>query len=138
MTATIEQITPGYLLQTLKLSGHKEASFTYWLTCTQHLWAGMVDDELVCAWGLVPPTLLSNEALLWLHTTPAVDAHKFVFVRRSQMAVDEMLKLYPKIVGVTMYDAERSRRWIEWLGGTYGKREGKVMPFTIEGARRHG
>lgn len=132
MNARIEQITPAYLMQTLKLSGQEAGSMGYWLTCTQHLWAGIADDELVCAWGLVPPTLLSDTALLWLYDTPAVEQHKFTFIRRSQLAVEEMLKLYPRITGVTLYDADRSRKWIEWLGGTYGKREGKIMPFTIE------
>lgn len=136
MTVRIAQITPAELMAELGPVAESPTMY-YWLTSTQHLWAGLVDEKLACAWGLVPPTLLSDSALLWLYTTPLVDDHKFLLVRHSQMAVQEMLKLYPTITGVTLHDAERSRAWIEWLGGTYGKREGKFMPFTIKEAK-HG
>ena len=29
-------------------------------------YAGFVDDDFICCWGLVPPTFLSNEAYLWM------------------------------------------------------------------------
>jgi hypothetical protein len=134
MNVRVDSIAGADLMAALPLGEAERSNFHYWLTCTQHLWAGFVDDQLACAWGLVPPTLLSDSALLWLHTTPLVNDHRFVFVRRSQLAVAEMLRLYPIITGVTLANAEGSRKWIEWLGGTYGKCEGKVMPFMIKAA----
>src|SRR5260221_12953676 len=63
--------------------------------CTTTVWAGYVDEELVCIWGLVPPTLLSEMAYLWLHTTEGVKDHEFVFVGRSQRAIQKGVKIDP-------------------------------------------
>lgn len=98
-----------------------------------HLWVGRINDKVVCAWGLVPPTLLADEAYLWLYSTPAVADHKFLFVRYSQRVIEEMLKLYPTIVGVTAIGAGDSIRWLKWLGAKFGEPVGKYIPFRIIG-----
>lgn len=102
-----------------------------------HLWIGEINDKIACAWGLVPPSLLSDEAYLWLYSTSAVDEHKFIFVRYSQRLIEEMLKIYPTIVGVTDAKASDSIRWLKWLGAKFGEPIGKYLPFTII-ARIHG
>src|SRR2546422_670823 len=48
------------------------------------LWIGLIDEVPVCAWGLVPPSLISDRAYLWLYVTDAVEANKFIFIRWSQ------------------------------------------------------
>lgn len=102
-----------------------------------HLWIGEINDKIACAWGLVPPSLLSDEAYLWLFSTSAVDEHKFIFVRYSQRLIEEMLRIYPTIVGVTDAKAVDSIRWLKWLGAKFGPPQGKYLPFTII-ARIHG
>jgi hypothetical protein len=32
-------------------------------------WAGLVDEEVACVWGLIPPSILGDKAYLWLITT---------------------------------------------------------------------
>ncbi len=100
--------------------------------CTTTVWAGYVDEELVCIWGLVPPTLLSEMAYLWLHTTEGVKDHEFIFVRRSQRAIQEVLKMYPLIVGHCEVGSPRSVRWLKWLGAVFAQPEGKMIPFMIK------
>lgn len=102
------------------------------LSFATHLWIGRVEGKLVCAWGLVPPSLLADEAYLWLFSTSAVEDHKFLFVRYSQRVIEEMLKIYPKIVGVTAIDAIDSIRWLKWLGAQFGDPQGKYLPFVIK------
>ena len=97
-----------------------------------HLWIGQVDGRMVCAWGLVPPSLIAEEAYLWLFATPAVAEHKFLFVRHSQRVMEEMLKIYPRIVGVTDIKAHDSIRWLKWLGAKFGDYRGTHIPFVIE------
>lgn len=102
------------------------------LSLTNDLWVGMCDDELLAAWGLIPPTLLSNRAYLWLYTTPHVGDHTFVFVRQSQRALENMLHLYPIIEGHTRATAEDSIRWLKWLGAKYGEPQSNgLIPFEI-------
>jgi hypothetical protein len=94
-------------------------------------WAGFVDDEIACLWGLVPPTLLSNKAYLWLVVNELVDAHKFAFVRHSQREMERMLRMYPIITGHCDKRHSRSMQWLKWLGARFDPEIGPVAPFTI-------
>lgn len=97
---------------------------------------GLVDGELACVWGLIPPTLLSSNAYLWLHTTELVEDHKFLFVRHSQRYVEEMLRHFPKIVGDCLIGNSSARRWLEWLGAEFYPPVGGRWPFVIRA--KHG
>ena len=99
---------------------------------TTTVWAGYIDGDLVCIWGLVPPTLISDIAYLWMHATEKVGDHEFIFVRKSQMVVKGLLKHYPRIVGQCEVGASRSIRWLKWLGAKFGEPEGKFVPFIIK------
>ena len=94
-------------------------------------WIGKEDDEVLCYMGLIPPTLLSNQAYLWLRTTEAMHQHVFVFVRYSQRVTSEMLTEFPTIVGHCEVSATKSIRWLRWLGADFGTPEGRLVPFTI-------
>lgn len=99
-----------------------------------HTWLCTVDDRPVAAWGLVPPTILSDRAYLWLYSTPAVEDHKFLFIRRSQIVMEEMQRLYPTIYGVCEIGNDRAIRWIRWLGTEFGI-PGSIpgmIPFVIQ------
>lgn len=105
-------------------------------SCTSfasHLWIGYIRSRPVCAWGLVPPTLLADRAYLWLYAAPAVDEDKFIFVRNSQRVLEEIRALYPTIHGVTRVADPRAIRWIKWLGGKYGEPVNGFVPFMIGG-----
>lgn len=92
---------------------------------------GYIDDRLVCCWGLIPTTFLSNQAYLWLFTTPEVQAHRFLFVRHSQRQIEIMLESYEIITGHCKITAEESIRWIKWLGGVFGEYQNDRVPFMI-------
>lgn len=109
--------------------------------CTSHAshtWVCTIDEHPVAAWGLVPPTFMADRAYLWLYSTSAVDNHKFAFVRRSQIVMDEMKKLYPHIYGVCKLDDYRAHRWLRWLGARFGEPNSMpgFIPFSIE--TKHG
>lgn len=99
------------------------------------LWVGTVDGEFVCVWGLAPPSMLSQRAYLWLHVTPALRGHEFIFIRRSQIAVQEMLQLYPEIVGHVERDNAKAKRWLRWLGAKITPARGRLDLFNIKAAR---
>lgn len=101
------------------------------LRVSAYLWEGKVDGKIACIWGLVPPTILSDTAYLWLYTTSVVDEHKFTFVRHSQRVLEVMLKEFSTIVGHCHVDASRSIQWLKWLGAEFGHPNGKLIPFTI-------
>ncbi len=98
---------------------------------TVPMYAGYFDNEFAAVWGVIPPTLSSNQAYIWVYTTEAIIGHEFLFVRYSQRMVEELLKSYERIVGVTLVGEDRSIRWLKWLGAEYGEPDGKVLPFVI-------
>jgi hypothetical protein len=95
------------------------------------LWRGEVDGQLACIWGLIPGSLLSDHAYIWLYTTELVQEHQFIFVRYSQLMIKEMLKEYEFITGNTVAGEDRSIRWLKWLGAEFGMPKGKLIPFVI-------
>lgn len=99
------------------------------------VWIGYQDDKVLGAWGLAPPSFCASEAYLWLYTTPALTEHVFTFVRHSQKAVAEMLQTYPRIHGHCVIGADKSIRWLRWLGAKFGPPQGKLRPFVIEAPR---
>lgn len=96
------------------------------------VWVGREDEKVLGFWGLIPPTLLSDRAYLWLMTTPHMREHVFVFVRYSQRVVQEMLAEYPLIVGHCTAGQDKSFRWLRWLGAQFGEPIGQLVPFEIK------
>lgn len=93
---------------------------------------GMLDDKVACMWGLIPPTLMSDRAYLWLLTTDIVAEHKFLFVRYSQRYVEQMLEIYPCLYGEVLVTNLPARKWLKWLGAEFGAESKGVMPFVIK------
>lgn len=102
-----------------------------WWVVSEKIWAGMVDGEIACLWGLAPPSFLADNAYLWLLTTDLVENHKFLFVRHSQRWMEQVRKTYPLITGHTEASNLSAIAWIRWLGGEYGPPLGGYRPFEI-------
>ena len=101
------------------------------MTNSTMLWIGCVDDDPLCIYGLTAPTFLSDRAYLWLWTTSHFDQHVFTFIRHSQRVVEDMLRHYPTIIGHGQVGADRSLRWLRWLGAEFGPQQGQLLPFII-------
>lgn len=138
MTTSISPLTKDQMTELIlvmeetKLSDNEVKIFNRFIEASTKVYSGVVDEKILCLWGLIPPTLLSDQAYLWLYTTPAAEEHQFVLVRRGQIEVKKMLEEYPKIVGHCEVGAARSIRWLKWLGATFGEPEGKLVPFVIK------
>ena len=98
---------------------------------SSQLWLGCDGDKVLACWGLIPPTLMSDRAYLWLYTTTHLVGHTFVLVRHSQRMVREMLTDYSLIVGHAKTGADKSIRWLKWLGAEFEEPQGPVTPFKI-------
>lgn len=137
MTATIERVTGPELYSLISqeildsISEEGREIMARSLHNSSMVWVGFDGDKLLGFWGLISPTLISQRAYLWLYTTPALQSHEFIFIRHSQRAVAEMLKEYPIIIGHGMVGADKSLRWLEWLGAKFGAPEGQLLPFEI-------
>jgi hypothetical protein len=105
------------------------------LLMSSYIWAGHIDNKLACIWGVIPPTLMSEQAYLWLYTTDVIKEHQFTLVRHSQLVIDEILKEYSSLVGHVIMGHDKSMRWLKWLGAKFGEPQGTGIPFRIT---RHG
>lgn len=94
-------------------------------------WSGYVGKKLICCWGLIPPSLLSNQAYLWMHSTEAVREHQFLLVRHSQKIIEQALLRYEIIVGHCQCEAKDSIRWLKWLGAEFSPVDGSFRAFEI-------
>lgn len=103
---------------------------------SNEVFAGIIDGETVCIWGLVAPTLLSDQAYMWLLVTEGVKDNQFVFVRQSQLVIKQLLQRYPILTGNCLVGETRSIRWLKWLGADFEYVGNKVLSFTIR--RKHG
>ena len=114
-----------------KLFKEDRENFEQCLLLSSDLWAGLVDGKIICIWGLIPPSLLSDNAHLWLYTLEAFAGFEFIFVRHSQRVIEEMLHHYPIITGHTNAALPKAIRWLEWLGAKYEPEHNGRLAFTI-------
>lgn len=121
-------IYPGHLSM---LSVIEQETMKRALMNSSRIWLGHEDFKIIALWGLIPPTLMSEIAYLWLFTTKEFTEYTFTFVRQSQRVVAAMLEEYPTIVGHGVVGHDRSLRWLRWLGAEFGEPQGKFLPFTI-------
>ena len=137
MTAVISKATGAALIGLLSpeivgtLDDNVQMIMADALSQSTRVWVGMDDGKIAAFWGIMLPTLISDRAYLWLYTTPALDNHKFVFVRQSQVWIKETLKEFPLIVGHALAGEDKSIRWLKWLGAKFLHPEGRLIPFEI-------
>lgn len=138
MTTRIDSVdTPQAraILQSISFSRVEQETMDFCLNMSVYIWAGYVDEQLACIWGVIPPSLMSTQAYLWLYTTDVIKEHQFLLVRHSQRVIEELLKDYSSIVGHVVIGSDKPFRWLKWLGAEFGQPQGLGVPFRIS---RHG
>lgn len=98
---------------------------------------GWYDDNPACIWGLIPPTVLSDRAYLWLVTSNIVFEHKFLFIRYSQRYVEEMLSVYSLLYGEVAVKNKAAKKWLGWLKAEFGEPSKGFYPFVIRRSNGH-
>lgn len=123
------------IVKAMDLDETNQKAMDFSLLMSTIIWAGYIDGKLACLWGVIPPSLMSNQAYLWLQTTNVIEEHQFILVRHSQLVIKEILEEYPSIVGHAIIGSSKSIRWLKWLGAKFGPPMGTAVPFRIT---RHG
>lgn len=134
-TVNSKRLSKHLLDANVSLTEREARIIDHWQKLSDTTWIGYIDDKLLCAWGITQPSILSKEIYLWLHTTDVVDTNQFIFIRRSQIFVQDLLKEYEAITGHVNVHAASSKKWLKWLGARFGAVRGNLMEFRIE---RHG
>lgn len=88
------------------------------------LLAGYYAGELMCVMGLVPSSLLSDRAYLWMISTDAVGDHKVVFGRAAKKFIAIALMTYGVIVGHCTN--AKSKAWLTRLGAEFNQQSFEI------------
>jgi hypothetical protein len=89
------------------------------ITRSTAIWLGLADGVEACAIGVIPLTIFSEKAYLWMIHTRLCEAHPLRFVRWSKRVLDEVLAAYPNLYGLCHPDNLSGRAWLEWLGARF-------------------
>jgi hypothetical protein len=116
----------------VKLNETEMKTFGFFLQNSLVIWCGSRDGQPVNMWGIIPPTLLSDEAYLWHYLLASAGDHTFVLARYSRLALERVMERYPKLVGHCRQGDEDAQRWVRWLGGKFGFPGDGLIPFTIQ------
>ncbi len=110
-------------------------ALTGYMTMSDKCYVGVIDDLIVCVWGVMRQSLLSDRGYLWLITTEAAEEHKFLLIRYSQRIIENLLKRYRVLTGECAISDSRARKWMRFLGAEFSQPEGKTIPFQITGVK---
>lgn len=125
----IENITIPRLMELCRgMSPDEEEALLPAAHRSDPLIAGMCDGGLLCILGFVPATVLSDEAYLWMCSTPLVGSHKVVFARWARRMIEVAWVRYPRLHG---HCAKDSVGWLVHLGAKFGEAEA-LVPFILE------
>lgn len=137
MTVTVEPIVGNSITSLISLAtgstmvGKYAEMMSLCQKLSGEIWSGCVDGKLICCWGLIPPSVFSNTAYLWMYNTEAIEEHQFVFIRRSQIEIERMLQHYDRIVGHCVLGNDKAMRWLRWLGAEFDAPKDGARAFVI-------
>lgn len=96
-------------------------------------WAGLVDGEVMCVFGVAPYSMLTGTGVPWMVGSTLIDRHASRFAMRCRPVVNRMLDDYPHLVNYVDSRNRRAIRWLRWLGFEVGEPE----PYGWQGIPFH-
>ena len=94
---------------------------------------GLVNDELVCMWGVCPISLLSGSGSPWMLGTDLITEKQRIFLRRSKPWLADIRKDYRYLENFVDARNVLSIKWLKWLGFEMDEAE----PYGIHGEPFH-
>lgn len=86
------------------------------LQTSRKAWAGIIDGEVVCIFGVGAQSVLSDVGVPWMLGTDALEGKQFTFLRHCRRYVAEMRAGYSVLVNFVDERNTVSQRWLRWLG----------------------
>ena len=78
------------------------------------------NESPIAMFGVVPESLLSDKAYLWLLGSPELKKVKKSFMKQSRYFVNLMLEHYPLLFNFVDIENWASIRWLTWLKCEWG------------------
>lgn len=111
----------------------REAEMVDYCQSIGEVYIASVGDEMLCCYGLVPPSFLATEAYLWMWS-PRRLRHAYAIARQSKVQIARMLERFDCLVGHCKKESLTSQRWLRWLGAAFTGEDGALVTFEIRRA----
>lgn len=79
---------------------------------------GIADGAPVCMFGVTVASALGGIGCPWLVGTEGIERHQRLFLRASRPVVEEMNRMFPRLVNAVDARNTVAIRWLRWLGFT--------------------
>jgi len=128
MSGVLRPIRPEGLMHVGEFEGQEAAVIAQYALLSDPLMLGTYGSEILCVVGLIPPTLLSDQAYIWLWTDEAASRHRVVFGRWARRFIHQALQRYSLIRG---HCARSNWKWLHSLGAEIADVQGDIFEFEI-------
>jgi hypothetical protein len=127
MNATIQRVE-AYELETLPIEPTELADITRAAGVSDPILRGDYNGNLLVVLGFIPPTILSDDAYLWMYSSPVVRQYPMVVGRWGYRVIEAAFHRYPRIVG---HCNRNSAHWLRRLGAEVTTGPGGLV-FKLE------
>jgi hypothetical protein len=100
---------------------------------SEEAYAGKVNGQLVCIFGVARKSMLSDEGIPWLVGTDLVERYGILVAKRSRNMVRLWRNKYTSMRNFVYVKNAISIRWLKWLGFTIHE----PVPYGIKGLLFH-
>lgn len=100
---------------------------------SDEVFAGKVNGQLVCIFGIARKSMLSSEGVPWLVGTDLVERYGILVAKRSHSTVRLWRRKYSNMRNFIYVKNVVSIRWLKWLGFTVHE----PVPYGVKGLPFH-
>lgn len=128
MNVELKRIGVGEMLVHGAFEADELGAMIRYAQMSDPLLMGTYKGDLLAFLGLIPPSLLADEAYAWLWTTPALDQHRVIFGLLAKRFIRMVHHRYSAIYG---HCSRYSWKWPYSLGAEIVEVNGDVFKYVI-------
>jgi len=90
---------------------------------------GLIDDELVCMWGVCPISMIGRKGSPWMLSTTLIEKYPLTFLKRCKPVVKKFTESYTFLENHVDVRNTVAIHWLKWLGFKFDE----PKPWGIKG-----
>lgn len=94
-----------------------------------HSWAGLIDGQVACMFGVMPASLMGGSGYPWMLGSELIVNNQKLFLRRCRENVQMMAEQFNYLHNYVDDRNIKAIKWLQWLGFEVGEPE----PFGVLG-----